>query len=519
MEETAPRIAMPAPPLRMRAPELDAFDPIVDAPDFDDPTYDDAEDDAPSVGPLQVFVGAPSVDREARGAAGARTRAPFDTSPGMLMTDALDQLEDVFGPRTPVPRVERTEIPGIRVGLSVRGTTEARPPWSPPSAASSPPIVRQRGQGIPTAAARVRLANAASRGGEAPPKSSSEDENTMADVMPYEVFDVPRAPAVAGAPRVPPWDDAGVRRSDRSEISLPGNARVPPRGAPFDGRTGETTNPSQRPGSFGEISGPGAPPSAAVSHPALVAAAPVAAPVAAPAFVASPSVAAVLPTRPPPAPAPPRRVRARPTRRQLLTLALALVLLVGGVAAWRWERANPDAYARLVDRFATRSAPTGGAQASAVVPSAIIAGASPEATIEVAIAAPSDETLAVVPPPVVPTSLAPIPAAPLAPPPAALPAARPLTVAPALRAPVSKAPDIDERRGAFQAATGFLQVLCNRKATVYVDNVRKGSTADLTPLELTAGTHRVKVVANGRTRTMEVRIDAGRTRQVQFELR
>jgi hypothetical protein len=78
----------------------------------------------------------------------------------------------------------------------------------------------------------------------------------------------------------------------------------------------------------------------------------------------------------------------------------------------------------------------------------------------------------------------------------------------------------EERRGAFELATGVLHVVCNRKATVYVDNVKVGTTADARPFEVVAGSHRVRVVAsNGRSHTQNVRIDAGRPSMLQFELR
>lgn len=327
MDEMAP----PSPPLRTDAPGLEPFDPVVDGPDLSLTEFDSPKEDPRSSDPLPVYVEAPS---------GPRHQAPpaYDISPGMLMTDAIGELEDAFGRRPSAPRVERTEPPGLRVGLSVRTNSTAV------------------------------------------------------------------APLRTGTPSA------------------------------FDRQNAEPTSPGQR--ALGDV-------------PSLVAHDSVRAPDLAP------DLASV-----------------RPTRRQLLTIATVALLLAGAWGAWWWERSNPGAFVEVVPP--------------------IVVGALVEAGVSVDAPAPPVEA---------PAAVLPAPAA------------------PAILAPVAKAADIEERRGAFQTATGSLQVLCNRKASIYVDNVRKGSTADGTPLELTAGMHRVKVVANGRTRTMDVRIDAGRSRQVQFELR
>ncbi len=58
---------------------------------------------------------------------------------------------------------------------------------------------------------------------------------------------------------------------------------------------------------------------------------------------------------------------------------------------------------------------------------------------------------------------------------------------------------------------GYLQVSCDRAGVVYVDDVRKSTTDDPRLIELTAGRHRVRVVAGGRSRSQDVRVDAGRS--------
>jgi hypothetical protein len=519
VEETAPRIAMPSPPVRGRVPEVERFDPIVDAGD---------DDESPAAGPLQVFVGASAAEH---------------TSPGMMTTGGMEELGGVFGrsPAATPSRVERVELPEPRVGVSVRAGVAVRPPSAAPS---SPPIVRQRSQGIPTAATRARGATVPIE----PPLVNpfADDENTNVEIMPIEIFDTPRS-APERAAKVPPWDEPRARRTHPSETSFPGNARIPPRSSTFEGRTGEPTNPGELFVPFGEISSPGRPApsslSAPVSAPPLFATpAPLSTPPAlstsagfstpAPAAATAPQAARPMPTvallARPPAPPPARLRLGRPSRRQVLAVAAVVVLLAAGVGAWRWERSNPGGFAALSDRLITQiatirapappveagTAPVVGAAApDALASAAELLSAEPAEVAPVEVApvevAPVEvapvEVVAVEPTaPVAPTS---VPAA-VAPPAAALPSAK------------AAATPLDERRGEYQAATGFLQVLCNKKATIYVDNVKMGSTADHASIELTAGTHRVKVVgANGRSRTMDVRIDAGRPRQVQLDLR
>ncbi|MFN7146093.1 MAG: hypothetical protein ACK4YP_20140, partial [Myxococcota bacterium] len=91
------------------------------------------------------------------------------------------------------------------------------------------------------------------------------------------------------------------------------------------------------------------------------------------------------------------------------------------------------------------------------------------------------------------------------------------TGAAATPAAVPAAPTFD-RQGGFQTPTGFLTVVCNRKATIYVGDVKKGTTAG-EPLELPAGTHRVRMVANGSSRTQTIRVDANRMNMAQCGLR
>ncbi|MES2639673.1 MAG: hypothetical protein V4850_09325 [Myxococcota bacterium] len=511
VEETAPRIAMPSPPVRGRAPEVERFDPIVDAGD---------DDESPAAGPLQVFVGASGAEH---------------TSPGMMNANAMDELGDVFGRPPPPSRIERVELPEPRVGVSARPGVAVRPP---PAAPSSPPIVRQRSQGIATAATRARSPTVPIE----PPLVNpfADDENTNVEIMPIEIFDTPRG-ATERPAKVPPWDEPRARRTHPSEISFPGNARIPPRSSTFEGRTGEPTNPGELFVPFGEISSPGRPAPASlsvpVSAPPLFATpAPLSTPpglstsagFGTPAPAAGAQAPRPMPTvallARPPAPPPRQRLRlGRPSRRQVLAVAAVVVLLAAGVGAWRWEHSNPGGFAALGDRLTTQiatiraparvvdagTAPVVGAAA----PDPIASGAELSAAPAAPAAVVSAEVPPEVPPEVVPAEVVAVEPTPVAP----VPVAPPAAVVPVAKA---GATPLEERRGDFQTATGFLQVLCNKKATIYVDNVKMGSTADHASIELTAGTHRVKVVgSNGRSRTMDVRIDAGRPRQVQLDLR
>ena len=112
------------------------------------------------------------------------------------------------------------------------------------------------------------------------------------------------------------------------------------------------------------------------------------------------------------------------------------------------------------------------------------------------------------PDPVVPAAPVDVPAPPVAPP-------TPVQVdAPP---PKDPAPVASERRASFTMPTGRIMIVCDRKSTIYVDNVKKGLTTDQRPIELTAGNHTVRLVAGGRSKTQQVRVDSEELRLIQFK--
>ncbi len=523
VDEPAPRIAMPAPPLRLRAPEITRME----AP----PPEPTDEDELPVMGPLQVFVGptTPIVDMIDDGPVPPRSpdiRLPSrivtvlpETPPGMF-SDAVDELGSAFGggpsPAPPKPPTRSTTEPGIRLSVRTGASTRASMTEVLPEA----PVVQQRGQGIATAAA------ARGRAPRAEPISQrpfDDEENTSLSASPFQAFDAPRTSERAGAARsseAPPWDDPRFRRADPSESSFVGAARIPAPPPDYDQHINEPTQPVMGLSPFGDsplvgletvapppprtkpvVTAPVSPP-----QPVITAAAPYGQAAPAPAAPAAKGIA-----------------RWRPNRRLLRTLAVTTVLLLAGLGAWRWTRTHPDALAAMRGRvsavFAPR-APVAAPPLLASVPSAD-APAANEAGPAVAV----DPEGLVTPSEAAPAEAAPTDAtlvvAAVEPPPEAVPPPTPVSLPPP--APVAevapKVPNVAERRGHFQSATGTLQVVCDRRATIYVDNVRMGSTSDDEPLEIVAGTHHVRVVANGRSRSMDVRIDAGRPSMVKFEFR
>ena len=167
--------------------------------------------------------------------------------------------------------------------------------------------------------------------------------------------------------------------------------------------------------------------------------------------------------------------------------------------------------------------------------------ASPQAVQTVPVSPPptrpiADPTPPLVPDPSPPPVAAPVeaPPAPPAPPPVAEPVASPPAppeVAAAPPAPVAPTPTAvtkpavvtlvprAETPSSVTSSTtliealrpkGLLMVVSDRKGTIYIDDVKKGSTTDSRPMELLSGVHRVKVVAGGRTKSMEVRVEIGR---------
>lgn len=466
VEETSPRIAMPRPPPTLLS-DLDSLEQLIDA--------DEDEEAKSDPGPLQVFVGARPAD-----AAGRTSGRSGDTSPGIMMTGAMNDLGDAFLRRSSAAR-ESVEVPEPGSGTSAR------------AAAPEPALVRQRAQGLPTAAARARAAGSQA---DTPDNPFADDVNTNIEVMPIELLDTPRA----DEPRK--WQRASA------DISLPGGVRIP--GTSSSSSAGESTNLGEVALPFGQMVEP--PPPAPVAPRGKP---PVLVPSSMPPTVA-------LLGRAPPAPVSRRRSIGQLLKSRRVLLAVAVVVLVAaGIGASRWGRANPGVFASLRDRLPTQADPSElvGAQIGAPVAVEPPANMGRVNSGQVAVAPVAGTPAAVEPVAVEPVAVvAPVPVpeppAPEPPRPAAVVRAPPPVVVPTPPKNV-----IAERRGAYQEATGFLQVLCNREAAVYVDGKRVGSTADQDPLEIIAGTHVVKVVAGGRSRSMEVRIDAGRSRQVKFELR
>jgi hypothetical protein len=357
-----------------------------------------------------------------------------------------------------------------------------------------PVAVQQRGQGIATAAARARVAKV-----EAPasPLATFDDEEQTSGGFspPFEVFEVPRRADERSDPLAPAWDDPRFRRAEApaGAGSRPVERRAPERIPTFDEVTREASPPGLAPApadGFGSatLTDP-------TEWPALTTSPPERMP---------PPMA--LPTPPPFREPPPQPLHPRPVRPQLVAAALVFCVVLGGIYAWRWVKKSPGAFSRSPVAVASPP-PTVAPPTTAVEPAIQVA-----APLVEGVTAPAEGATA---PEVAPAEVAPVPEAPPVPPVAVAP---PVAVVPAT--PATPSASVEERRGAFELATGVLHVACNRKATVYVDNVKVGTTADGRPFELAAGTHRVKLVAsNGRSRTQEVRIDAGRTSMLKFELR
>jgi hypothetical protein len=214
-----------------------------------------------------------------------------------------------------------------------------------------------------------------------------------------------------------------------------------------------------------------------------------------PNFFDEPKSGASSPQNRAPRPAPPQN-RARVW--WLLGIAATLLL---GFGIWRYDTTHPGAILGLgrALRPGTVVAPSA---ATAVAPPA------PEHTV----AAPAQPLGAEAPvkaaDPVVPAAPVDVPAPPVAPP-------TPVQVdAPP---PKDPAPVASERRATFTMPTGRIMIVCDRKATIYVDNVKKGLTTDQRPIELTAGNHTVRLVAGSRSKTQQVRVDSEELRLIQFK--
>lgn len=209
------------------------------------------------------------------------------------------------------------------------------------------------------------------------------------------------------------------------------------------------------------------------------------------------------------APASPNRARpkapeAAPTTTSRWWVAVAALAIALGFGVWRWESTYPGSILAL--GAALRPSPT------IAVPNAATAVAPPvEATTIAAPSAPLGEPSAT---PVPPT------AAPPAPEPTPVPAPAPVEAVVAATPAVDPAPaapvEASDRRQTFKMPTGRILIVCDRKATIYVDNVKKGLTTDQRPIELTAGNHTVRLVAGGRSKTQQVRVDSEELRMIQF---
>ena len=539
-EDDAPRIRMPAPPPPAFSAERESAQ---DPRDF-------ASDEEPSapIGPLRIFVGPPS-PRLTPAAPTASPQAP-EAPPGAFMIDASGDIANLLGNRVPAPRAparaspsdpfrtESLELQNLRSGPPIDDDhlrTELplldglpgashRPALhdavvSLPVSGASVALPSQSGRppGIPTAAARAREARA---------RWEAEEDNTRIETMPPQIFERTRVGAAErDALRVgearrgdsPTWDDPRFGRPGPAEF------------------TSATTSPGSEPLSIGDAFAPSAPRPAAEIAPAVVVPPPASASAVAPVADIKPTAAvppplspkSVAPPRPATAPRQQRRPLSAVERRRITLSVAALLLLALGAYGWRWVTKHPDALARFwpaplspTTIAALPPADPAAAQAAPVDPAA--APAAPDIAAAAADAVPVAPDAAVQGPP---AAAAPVAAVVPAPAPGA-PATPPVT---GTRVVVAAPPPsttngavasaVTDRRGGYQVPTGLLQVVCNRSAVIYVDNVRKGSTKDGRPIELPSGTHRVRVVAGGSSRTQDVRVDAGQLRLVEFRLR
>jgi hypothetical protein len=409
---------------------------------------------------------------------------------------------------------------------------------------------RPRGPGIPTAAARSRQAAVERRG---------DGQEAPNDPRPFEIFDQPRSPVERASsdritvlppmdldkPDPPARDDPRFRRVEPDEPTGFGAVRVPPSTSTGRAsRTDLTGGGGIDGGSFMGLE------RASVTVPPEN----LRTPTLPPALTEPASFAEPVPSAPPawaPAPPPAPKVdrgailRRVPVRARAPLVAMVVLGLLAG-AAWRWELGHPGTAAALADRGAAfvAEARAGHALGGPIATSPLDAGAAsaPDAGAAALdpVAAPAGADAAAASPTPVPSvsPVVPLPASGSAEPPGTSLAASPnppptpatLPVAPvAPTAPSEPWPaalpvadrqvvSLKAQPGAYQPATGLLQVVCDRRATIYVDGVRKGRTDEGRPIELTAGAHQVRVNADGRVRSREVRVDSGELRMVEFRL-
>ncbi len=266
-----------------------------------------------------------------------------------------------------------------------------------------------------------------------------------------------------------------------------------------------------------------------------------------PAPATAPAAAAPSPTRAP-APFIPRNQRppeSRPPRVSATVWAVTGIGLMVFSAGFIWWRI----------RGQVRSAEPAAEQEAALPPE--VPPAAPE---PVAIAAPVEPPVApdpvvepevvpvpapvvVVAPPVAPTAIVPAPKPPevvvVVPPPVAKPPPEPLVMTVPAPKPPAPAP-VEPARvpatpvpaaptiltpGAAQSspaeAAGLLRITTNPPARVQIDGKAMGTIAEQGEFSLSGGEHRVRVVSttNGKSQTMLVRIDPGRSTAISFQLK
>ncbi len=464
-EDDAPRIRMPAPPPPAFSAERESAQ---DPRDF-------ASDEEPSapIGPLRIFVGPPS-PRLTPAAPTASPQAP-EAPPGAFMIDASGDIANLLGNRVPAPRAPARASPSdpFRTDSLELQNLRSGPPIDDDHLRTELPLL----DGLPGAPHRPALHDAV----------VSLPVSGASVALPSQSGRPPGIPTAAARAR-----EARARWEAEEE-----NTRVETMPPQIYERTrvGAAERDALRVGEARRGDSP------TWDDPRF--------------------------GRPAKPPRQQRRPLSAVERRRITLSVAALLLLALGAYGWRWVTQHPDALARL--RPAPRPPTTiaalppadpAAAQAAPVDPSA--APAAPDIAAASADAVPVAPDAAVQAPP---AAAAPVAAVVPAPAPGA-PATPPVT---GTRVVVAAPPPsttngavasaVTDRRGGYQVPTGLLQVVCNRSAVIYVDNVRKGSTKDGRPIELPSGTHRVRVVAGGSSRTQDVRVDAGQLRLVEFRLR
>lgn len=460
VDEDSPRIRMPAPP---PGPWVD------EEPSGPNARVDEATAEV-NTGPLRVMVGPAMAQLGPRSAElRPRPEPPFE---------ALELSEP------PRPGPPRAPSAATRVESPFDALEVSEPPRPRVAAKVASPALRvepvlPKGPGIATAAARRKA------------EAKRAADSHRIEEIPMEVFDVPRADLTA------PVATLLADREPTPARVLVDDLRPLPESRP-PSPIAEQTFPPSAP-LFTELSDP-LPPVPPTRPPAYREAAP----------VRLPATAA-----------------AQRRRRVLLAVGFTVVLLGLAVSAKLQLALWRDRHPRPPEPTAPIASPPVEPAVSEAAPLIEPPAGAPPVAEPIAAAAEVPASPVESPPPpaadpstAVPTSA---PAAPTA-------VTRPAVVTLAQRQPTSTQPataptpvTAPTAKTTTAAASveisrpkGLLMVVSDRKGVVYVDDVRKGTTTDARPMELLAGTHRVKVVAGGRTRTMEVRVDADQVRMVEF---